>query len=286
MKITPVRILIIEDHVDNLELMTYLLTAFGYETITADNGLAGMERVEHDRPDLIICDIQIPGIDGYEVARRVKRSGELRAIPLVAITALAMVGDRDRVMSAGFDGYIPKPITPDTFLGEIEAFLPPERRLSGLARVVTPPVPLGQAVARDWIAAAPTHRGIILAVDNNRANLELARSLFEPSGYIVVTANNGMEALATAKKVRPDLILSDVSMPEFGGYELVLAVRADPDLKASPVILISSSRTGNGEEAVAVGATKFLKRPLDPDILLSEVQRCLLETKAGNSGAL
>jgi|SRR5579863_8230210 len=280
----PVRILIIEDHLDNRELMTYLLQAFGYETITAEDGLHGIERIERDRPDLIICDIQMPGIDGYEVARRVKRNGELRAIPLVAITALAMVGDRDRVMGAGFDGYIAKPITPDTFVGEVEAFLPSDRRLSGQATAVAQAAPLEQAEPRDYSAIPPARRGTILVVDNNWANLELAGSIFEPVGYEVLRAGGGVEGLAMAKRTRPDLVLSDVSMPDGNGYQLVEALKADPDLKATPVILISSSRIGNRDRAMAAGAARFLRRPVDPDILLSEVERCLLETKAGVHG--
>jgi CheY-like chemotaxis protein len=275
-----VRILIIEDHADNLELMRYLLAAFGYETMAAENGLDGVEMIERERPDLIICDIQIPGIDGYEVARRVKSREELRPIPVVAITALAMVGDRDRVLDAGFDGYIPKPIAPATFLSEVEVFLPRERRLSHRA----PPqaaTAVSAPMRTSEVAGAPSRRrGIILAVDNNRSNLELAQSLFEPYGYTVLTASDGIEALAMAKRGRPDLILSDVSMPEHSGYELAKAVKTDPDLKGTPVILISSSRAGDGKVALAAGASKFLTRPIDPAILLREVEKCLRQKAA------
>src|SRR5579872_7201693 len=119
----PVRILIIEDHVDNLELMSYLLKAFGYETLAAGDGLEGLQLAEREQPALIICDIQLPGIDGYEVAKRLKHDAQLRQIPLVGITALAMVGDRDRVLQAGFDGYIPKPIDPESFVQQLDPYL-------------------------------------------------------------------------------------------------------------------------------------------------------------------
>jgi CheY-like chemotaxis protein len=121
-------ILVIEDHADNLDLMRYLLGEFGYTALSAENGLNGVELAERESPDLILCDIQLPDIDGFEVARRLKRHPLLRAIPLVAITALAMVGDRERVLAAGFDGYIPKPISPETFVGDVELFLKPARK--------------------------------------------------------------------------------------------------------------------------------------------------------------
>lgn len=119
----PRRILVIEDNPQNLELMTYLLRAFGYTTLTATDGAEGIEVVRREKLDLIICDVHLPGIDGYEVAHQLKRDPMLRRIPLVAVTALAMVGDRDKVLSAGFDGYIDKPITPEIFVKQVEAFM-------------------------------------------------------------------------------------------------------------------------------------------------------------------
>jgi CheY-like chemotaxis protein len=75
------------------------------------------------KPELIICDIQLPKMDGYEVVRRLKADPKTRSIPIIAVTALAMVGDRDRIIAAGFDGYLAKPIDPETFVQEVVAFL-------------------------------------------------------------------------------------------------------------------------------------------------------------------
>jgi CheY-like chemotaxis protein len=111
-----------------MELMAYLLRAFGHMVQEAVEGEVGLQLARYGPFDLILCDLQMPCMDGYEVARRMKSN--LPSIPMVAVTAYAMVGDRDKVLAAGFDGYIPKPINPETFVGEIEAFLPPSARLS------------------------------------------------------------------------------------------------------------------------------------------------------------
>src|SRR5579884_2104256 len=103
--------------------MTYLLTAFGHTVLAAADGSRGLEAARAERPDLIICDVQLPDMDGYEVARWLKSEPGLRATPLVAVTALAMVGDRDRVLAAGFDGYLAKPINPETFVRQMEGYL-------------------------------------------------------------------------------------------------------------------------------------------------------------------
>jgi CheY-like chemotaxis protein len=118
------RILVIEDNPTNLELMTYLLHAFGHTTISARNGEEGVEAALRTVPDLILCDLGLPSMDGYGVAQRIKAAPSLSAVPVIAVTASAMVGDREQVIAAGFDGYISKPVTPETFVGEVERYLP------------------------------------------------------------------------------------------------------------------------------------------------------------------
>src|SRR5438128_2256088 len=100
--------------------MAYLLRIFGHTVAAAEDGRQGIEAAHREHPDLIVCDVQMPDMDGYEVARHLKSDPELRATPLVAVTALAMVGDRDRVLAAGFDGYLAKPINPETFVRQME----------------------------------------------------------------------------------------------------------------------------------------------------------------------
>jgi two-component system, cell cycle response regulator len=119
----PARILIIEDNPANLELMTYLLRSCNYEPAIAEDGETGLKLAARERPDVVLCDIQLPGADGFEVVRRMKADPTTRAVPVVAVTAYAMVGDRDRALAAGFDGYIAKPITPETFVSQVESFL-------------------------------------------------------------------------------------------------------------------------------------------------------------------
>jgi len=123
------RILIIEDNEANLDLVRYLLEHHGYTTIEAIDGESGIERASTDRPHLVLCDLQLPGIDGFGVLQAIRKRSELGNLAVVAITALSMPSDRDVVLAAGFDGYLAKPIDPQTFVAEVEAFLRPELRL-------------------------------------------------------------------------------------------------------------------------------------------------------------
>jgi len=275
-------ILIIEDHTDNLELMSYLLKAFGYATLAAADGFTGLELARSRQPELIVCDIQLPGIDGFEIARRLKEDDGLRKIPLVAITALAMVGDRERVLAAGFDGYIAKPIVAETFVNDIESFLRVEHRMRRTAPAANTGAPAVSANG-GGAEAVTVPRGTILVVDNLPANLDLARSIFEPSGYRVLLAEEVAAAVALAKESPPDLVLSDVNLPEGSGLELVVHLKSDPKLEAVPVVLISATlpRDTKEELVLAAGATKFLRRPIDPDLLLEEVENCLEAARRG-----
>lgn len=103
--------------------MAYLLTAFGHEVVAAHDGKAGVECFAGAGADLVICDVHLPRMDGYQVVSVLKEKPESRGIPVIAVTALAMVGDRDRLLASGFDGYISKPIDPQMFVQQIEAFL-------------------------------------------------------------------------------------------------------------------------------------------------------------------
>ena len=122
----PARILVIEDNENNMQLIAYLLRAHGFSPVLAYSGEAGLVAAVAQRPQLILLDIRMPGMDGYEVATAVRAHPELAATRVVAVTASAMVGDRERIVAAGFDGYIQKPIDPERFIGEVRRFLPSE----------------------------------------------------------------------------------------------------------------------------------------------------------------
>ena len=121
-------ILLIEDNEQNRYLATFLLEQRGHEVVPAESGPLGLELAAKIRPDLILLDIQLPGMDGHAVARALKSDPRLKSIPIVAVTSYAMVGDREKVFAAGAEGYIEKPINPETFVTEVERFLrPPEK---------------------------------------------------------------------------------------------------------------------------------------------------------------
>jgi two-component system, cell cycle response regulator DivK len=122
------KILLIEDHEQNRYLATFLLEKHGYAVVSASDGPTGIELVRTIQPTLILLDIQLPLMDGYAVARELRKNTALRDVPIIAVTSYAMVGDREKSLAAGCNGYLEKPINPDTFVMEIERFLPPNQK--------------------------------------------------------------------------------------------------------------------------------------------------------------
>ncbi|MEK8033995.1 response regulator [Ideonella sp. DXS29W] len=263
-----VRILVVDDNAMNLALVGYLLTAAGCEVVSAAHGEQALSVLADDAAfDGILCDVQMPVMDGYEFARRVKAAPDWQHIPLVAITAQAMVGDRERILAAGFDDYLSKPLDPASFIATLAS------RVSGLAVPPTPPQRASDGEPRPRRGTEAT----ILVLDDIPANLQLKRSLLEPLGFRVVTADRPDEALMLAREERPQLIISDVGMRESSGFEFIAQVKREPGLADVPFIFLSATHWD--EEArlrgLALGAARYLRRPIDTDTLLREIRSCL-----------
>jgi two-component system cell cycle response regulator len=263
------RILLIEDNPDNLDLMSYLLTAYGHAVTTAEDGESGIAAAQSARPDLIACDIHLPGVDGYGVAKALKGDASLAAVPVIAVTALAMVGDRERILEAGFDGYITKPIDPQRVVGELDAYLP--ANLRGAA----PNTGFGRSDTATEAVRAKL--AVVLVVDDAPTNRDLIFQTLTPYGYDVRLADSVPDAMAQLQTMTPDLILSDLHMPGENGFNFIRRVKEDPRLAALPFVFISSSVWGDRdrETALALGISRFLLRPIEPHQLIEEIARCL-----------
>jgi two-component system cell cycle response regulator DivK len=118
------RILVVEDQEDNRQIIRDLLTFTDYEIVEAESGEQALEAVAKQRPDLILMDIQLPGMDGYEVTRRIKADPALHSIPVFAVTSYALSGEEQKARTAGCDEYVPKPYSPRQLLGKIRQYLP------------------------------------------------------------------------------------------------------------------------------------------------------------------
>jgi len=267
----PATILLVEDTPDNLKLMTYLLRAYGHTVLAVESGEEALAAATTHRPDVVIMDIQLPGIDGYQALQRLRADPERPAIPVIAVTANAMVGNRDQALAAGFDGYITKPINPTDFVPAIEAHLTAALRGSQPARKKpTTTAPKSEKLPQ---------RGRILAVDDRRANLTLLRSVLQPRGYTVTCAADSEQALALARADRPDLILCDIHLGNKSGTEALRQLRAVPELADVPFAFLSA--TSVPSSGPVLDGVPVIYKPIEPELLLSHVAALLTPASTG-----
>lgn len=260
------RVLAVDDNRTNLDLLLYLLRAHGYEVTGCTSAPDALRELEEHEFNVALVDMLMPEMDGFEFAKRVRAHERLKTLPLIAITALAMVGDRERILGAGFDGYIPKPIDPERFVPQILQFV-------GVA--------LRRTAKRDQTAAGP----LVLVVDDIEVNRQVLRGALAPFGYRIAEASDGNAAYEQIVDEKPALILCDVHMPSGDGFGLVENVKSNEKLRDIPFIFISSTawHTRDKRRALELGADKFILRPIDPQKLLDEVRAAIGEPHGNDS---
>lgn len=265
------KLLLIEDHPDNRKLMVYLLEKFGHDVRTADTGEDGLELATTQMFDLVICDIELPGIDGCEVIRRLKSNPLWRRVPLIAVTAQAMVGDRERLLRCGFDGYLSKPISPKSFTQQIESFLPRIEPQSDELQ--------GQPDSQSFHATLTAKKQItprILIVENHPANQKLMAYLLEKSGCEVVLADTGEEGISLAQGQAFDLILCDIHMIGIDGYEVARRLKADPKCRSIPLVAVTAmTRPSDRDHVLAAGFDGYVPKAIAPKLFIKQIQSFL-----------
>jgi two-component system cell cycle response regulator len=262
------RILLVEDNPTSRDLLTYLLTAFGHDVVSVGTGEAAFDILSEGRPDLILCDLDLPGVKGYDVVRSLKVDPVLAIIPVVAVTAMAMVGEREKVLSAGFDGYLSKPIDPETFCEHLDRFMPAEHRS-------TAPQRQNPASAIKPRSSAPPPVTLLI-FDSLGRNGAMMRGLLAGMGFRLLSAADAQGALRLARNELPDLIVADAPTALTHGCDLLRAARADLALMRTPFAYLTDAQADSLDDmtADALGAV-IIARDLPPHELRRQVLACL-----------
>ena len=232
-----------------------LLEAAGHEVVTANDGRSGVDAARRERPDLVLMDLSLPVLSGWEATREIKSDPATAQIPILAVTAHAMQGDRERALAAGCDGFLAKPIDEESFEPTLSPYL---RRRDSRS------IPRTEAVVPDIPAAAAgaATRGRVLVVDDQREVAEILRIDLEEDGHQVTLAINAEEAIAAfSEDVSYDLTVIDVMLGGDSGYQLAaeLIARSSEYL---PVLLVTAG-TIDRDRGYAAGADDFIGKPIE-----------------------
>ncbi len=255
-------ILVIEDNHLNLKLVRDLIRIHHYGVLEANTAETGVELAQLHKPDLILMDIELPGISGLEATQRIRQTPELRGIPVIALSANAMAEDKDKAFAAGCDDYITKPIDIKSFPKTIQRHLPKPTERKRVPEL---------AGASELVRG---HR--LLVVDDDPLNIKLLAAQLVSKGYQVATACDGRAALNRVATDPPDLILLDIMMPGIDGYAVTRRLKANPETKDIPIILVTAL-TGDDEKerGLDAGADEFINKPVNYPELEARVKSLL-----------
>lgn len=273
------RILIIEDNQVNMDLLTYLLHAFGHQPLCATDGEQGVAMAASELPDLVLCDLHLPKLDGMGVVAQLRADPSTRGIPVLAASALPVTDGCAALRRAGFSGCLPKSLEPDALIPALESYLPPHLRGGTPPDAAPSPEAHDGAAARIPAAAppaadaAPAVRARVLLLDAAPENAGLVAAILAHSGYAVSTATNPAQAGALLDGHAYDAVLCDLGLLEAGRLDFLAdALEMAPGL---PVLVI---RPDDEEELSTLGAGRrrgLLSHPLDPQQLIAAIDGLL-----------
>ena len=276
---TPARVLVVDDEPQNLELVEAMLTPVGYEVLLASNGDEALVLANQRKPDLIILDLMMPGLSGFEVCARMKMHPQTGGVPVLFVTALSQIGDKERALAAGGDDFLTKPFQRAELLARVEALMKVRRLNRDLDRALAylHELDLVRYATQPTKSAAPPGAplsGVVLVVDDEPLPRQLFSDVLREAGYVAHEASHGHQALEIARQKSIDVILLDIMMPGISGLEVLGKLgELTPD---SPVIIVTANPTSeNAIAALRLGAFDFIVKGFKSEVMLVTVSRAL-----------
>jgi two-component system cell cycle response regulator len=267
------RVLVVDDIPANVRLLEAKLTAEYFDVITADSGAAALEIVENNTPDIVLLDVMMPGMDGFEVCHRIKSNPKTLHIPVVMVTALSEPKDRVRGLEAGADDFITKPVNELALFARVRSLtrlkmMMDEWRL----REET----CGQFELLSAAAAAENdggNSGAVLVVESSQTTSGKIVETLGTCQHSAVVARTGAEALAISRQQRFDAIILAAHVGSEDGLRLVTQLRAQEDTRQVPIILVVDEfDTQRLIKGLDIGANDYLIKPIDRNELIARVR--------------
>ncbi len=259
-------ILIIDDDPIATRELSVLLKEEDYQLHFAFNGLEGLKHIRNEAPDLVLLDLKMPDMDGFSLIKEMQKDERTRNIPVVVLSAMDLSGEEKgrlagNVRDVILKGQIDKAAFLDTVGRALYGEKPPERTRAK-----------AQVAEEESRIDVPHGPARILIVEDNKDNLFLLKQAFRHTDYELYTAENGAQALETARKVRPDLILMDMLMPVMDGYEATSKIREIRELAGVPIIALTArAMRGDREKTLAAGCNDYISKPINPAELVERV---------------
>jgi len=279
-------ILVVDDETAGRDLLEAILTGAGYRVEQADSGPAALARVDAAVPELILLDLMMPGMTGFEVCRRLKQHPRTAAVPVIVVTALGQVTHKEAALTSGADDFVTKPIDSGDILARVTAMLKVRRIRQELdrtlaylheletARHAQRRESLARVVSRVQEPPEPSTAPPILLVDDEALTRDFYGDQLTDHGFQVVVVADGAEALDQVLRHPVEAVILDIMMPRMSGLEVLEHLHAqDPDL---PVIMLTAdTRSQSVVTALKLGAFDFIVKGLEHDLVVLAVHRAV-----------
>ena len=279
------KVLVVDDDARNALAITALLERARAEVTFVESGPEAIAILDRVPADVVLMDIMMPVMDGYETIRAIRANDRFKFLPIIALTAKAAAGERQRCLDAGANDYVPKPTNTAELLAAFRPWLPTVRgRLAALEprdnTVAEPTTAMPGRLPPDSREDASIAGLTIMVVDDDFRNIFAMTALLERGQANVVVAESGADALATLDQAPDvDIVLMDIMMPVMDGYETIRAIRARDQFASLPIIaLTGKAATGERERCIDAGADDYVPKPVDTAELLAALRPWLPAT--------
>jgi|KBSMisStaDraftv2_1062788.scaffolds.fasta_scaffold58969_2 two-component system cell cycle response regulator len=266
------RVLVVDDILSNVKLLEAKLTAEYFEVATAFNGMEALARIEEQQPDIVLLDVMMPGMDGFEVCRRLKQNPITAHVPVVMVTALDQPADRVAGLQAGADDFLTKPVDDAALFARVRSLV----RLKMMTDELRMREETGQGMglidpAQTLVeTAAPVGR--ILIIEDRPESAAWFRDTLQPDNE-VFAVDAFEEALVRVRGDEPDLIMVSLGLRGFDGLRLCSQLRSLPEGRNIPIlVLVSDGDRRKLTQALEMGVNDYLTRPLDRNELIARVR--------------
>lgn len=267
------RILVVDDILPNVKLLEVKLTNEYYDVITASNGREALERIDQDKPDIVLLDVMMPEMDGFEVCRRVKSNPDTAHIPIIMVTALTDTSDRVRGLEAGADDFLCKPVNDIALMARVRSLVRLKMTVDEWQARENTANALGVMNEETSVMTQDVSGANILVVEDQDFEAEKIQDALGGDQHNVYRVDNGLSALERASVSTLDLIIVSVNLEAEDGLRLCSHMKSNESTRSVPIVMVGNDtdleKVARGLE---IGAHDYIMRPLDRNELLARIR--------------
>ena len=267
------RVLVVDDILPNVKLLEAKLTSEYYEVMTATSGKEALEKVKETSPDLVLLDVMMPGMDGFEVCQRIKTDPEVSHIPVVMVTALTDSADRVRGLEAGADDFLSKPLNDTALMARVRSLVRLKMTVDEWRSREITATQLGVAGEHANVMMEPVEDARVLVVEDQNFDAEKFTEALSTDNDDVTVCTSGADAMAKIAEKEYDLLVISLNLENEDGLRLVSHLRSSERTRQIPILMIGGQddmpRTAHGLE---IGAHDYILRPVDRNEILARVR--------------